>query len=343
MEGVEMIYDIYKDELTGLPNFIKFFTDDFDQVYGERGHLTYLKIKGMRDINDNYGKKVGDDIFLVIAEYLKSIKDFNVYRHEGNGFLIVYKDAEIEFAQKHIKEMNCHVDDKIRMGEILDFNIYSMILSYSEKINSVADYYYLLYDTYLKENNMSDSKELFHFLMERMSFRVNDMIGKYTDTRAYAFIDEISNLPNHKSATVFMNENLIKSANYAILFIDGDSLGKFNQISYETGNRAIYEIAAVISKAIRKTDKVYRWLSGDEFIVIAENTSRSEVEQLSERIRYKVENHMYSLPFSPTVSIGIAIYPENGKDYQEILTNSELANKKAKSNGKNTYALYDGN
>ena len=148
-------------------------------------------------------------------------------------------------------------------------------------------------------------------------------------------------MENSKSAKLYLNDLDQKWSDYAILFIDGDALRRFNEISYDEGNMAIRCIAEVIKRTVRKQDKVFRWLSGDEFIVVAENITRAEAEALAERIRINVQEECSRLIFPVTISIGISIAPEDGKTTHDIIMNAERANKKAKRLGKNQCLFFD--
>lgn len=325
----------YIDELTGLPNFMKFFTDDFAQVYGNHGHILYMKFKGIKRINEVYGYNVTDEIFKTIATYMKANVFQTHYRNEGNGFTIIFNGQGLEEACGHEEALKSTVAEKLKTMNIEGASLFTLIMPYTAPILSIADYYQLFHDTYLKELELSDGKALMHYLLEKLSFRVNDMISKYTNVRDFALYDEVSNLPNSKSARMYLDEINEACPNYALLFIDGDSLGQFNELSYEHGNTAIREIASVIASSLRKSDKVFRWLSGDEFIVVAKDISCEEVKLLADRIRENVERHCASMIFPATVSIGISMFPVDGGDVHTIISNAEIANKNAKALGKN--------
>ena len=248
----------YIDELTGLPNFMKFFTDDFEQVYGKHGHILYMKFKGIKKINEGYGYNVTDEIFKTIASYLKANVSQTHYRNEGNGFTIIFNGQGLEEACRHEEALKSTVAEKIKKMDLEGASLFTLIMPYTAPILSIADYYQLFHDTYLKELELSDGKALMHYLLEKLSFRVNDMISKYTNVRDFALYDEVSNLPNSKSARMYLDEINDACPNYALLFIDGDSLGQFNKLSYEHGNTAIREIASVIASSLRKSDKVFR-------------------------------------------------------------------------------------
>lgn len=333
--------DMYIDKLTGLPNFVSFFREDFDLVFGSQGYMLLLKVKPLGILNTKYGRAKSDVLIRELGKYLNRKIIKKCYRHEGNGFLIVYKNMSDELLRKHINEIKLFFNGIIQQEKIYETRLFEFIMPYNKRISSVADYYKLFFKVYMAEYEFEDESELFHHILQRLSNRVNDMIDENTKVRDFAFNDEISNLPNSKSATFYLEELKSRSEQYAILFIDGDNLRKFNEKSYNFGNKAIRVIADTIKNSIRKTDKVFRWLSGDEFLVVAENITYSEISDLAERIRKNVESRFRDFEIQATVSIGISRFPGDAIDVKSALSNAELANKYAKKMGRNRYIYYN--
>jgi len=329
------------DQLTKLPNFISFVNDDYEEVYGSFGSLLMVKIKNLREINRIYGRDVGDHLIKTIGSYLFNEVSEKTYRHEGNGFLIVYKELDETQADHHFKLLNERINEVFEIHDMDLGFLWGLKMHYDEPILSLADYYQLYYYEYLKEKNLKDSKEMLHYVFEGLSYRIKDIIKSYRDIKDYALYDEISELPNSKCANLFFDVIDEKLDEYAILFIDGDDLSRFNQVSYEYGNTAIKEMAQVIQSSIRKTDKLYRWLSGDEFVVVLTDISENSVSILAERIRMNVETHFSTKDIKATVSIGISKYPDNANTVHQVISTAELANKQAKANGKNQYVYFD--
>jgi diguanylate cyclase (GGDEF)-like protein len=90
---------------------------------------------------------------------------------------------------------------------------------------------------------------------------------------------------------------------------------------------------------VREVDTVSRF-GGDEFAVLmTEVASRNDVTTLADKILaslslpYSLEGHAVHV----TGSMGIAIYPDDGRDMEDILSKADVAMYKAKRNGSNTY------
>ena len=333
--------DMYIDKLTGLPNFVSFFREDFNTVFDSQGHMLLLKVKPLKILNVKYGREKSDVLIKKLGKYLKRTISNKCYRHEGNGFLIVYKNMSDQLLRKHTQEIKLIFNGIIEKEKIDEARLFTFVMPYNKPILSVADYYKLFYKVYMAEYAFEDESELLHHILQKLSNQINDMIDENTKVREFAFNDEISNLPNAKSATFYLEELESRSKQYAIMFIDGDHLRKFNEKSYSFGNKAIRIIADTIKNSIRKTDKVFRWLSGDEFIVVAKDIEHDEISNLAERIRKNVETRFLDFEIQATVSIGISRFPEDAIDVESALSNAELANKHAKKMGRNRYIYYN--
>ncbi len=156
----------------------------------------------------------------------------------------------------------------------------------------------------------------------------------------------MSGLPNAKAANQYLSKMVSltgrRTDQYCVLFIDGDDLRRYNDVSYEAGgNEMIRRIANIIRESSRDNDKIFRWLSGDEFIVILEDTDHTVGAVIAERIRESVENKSNNFMFDTTISIGVASYPIDGHDVDQIIYYCEKANKIAKEQGKNQVVCWN--
>lgn len=330
------------DSMTGLQNFISFFNADFESVYGNYGTLLMFRPKPLWAINEKCGRKTGDDLLKAIGAYLNEKVDEKCYRHDSGGFLIVYKEQDDYRAKKHLVELDQIIQSFTSKLGIHDVKLFKIILTYDKPLKSIADYYHLLCDVYAKGSNLED-KEMFHKVLEDISFRIKDLIEKYESANTSAFYDDISGLENHRAAMQYFNSikmNRKSDNDIYVLFIDGDELKRFNNISYSVGNDMIMKLASTLQNTLRSSDRIFRWLSGDEFVVVLENTNHSNAALMAERLRETVENTLIDLEYPVTVSIGISKYNEDSS-VDEVINQAERANKYAKDNGKNMVVFWD--
>ena len=97
------------------------------------------------------------------------------------------------------------------------------------------------------------------------------------------------------------------------MMVDLDHFKPINDNSgHEAGDRVLLEICEILRRASRSSDFVIRW-GGDEFLVIARQADREQVEALAERIRSEIANTEFDLgngAYAQTsCSIGFACYP----------------------------------
>jgi diguanylate cyclase (GGDEF)-like protein len=96
-------------------------------------------------------------------------------------------------------------------------------------------------------------------------------------------------------------------------------------------------VAQVVSGCVRKIDLAARY-GGEEFAIVLEGTEREGARQLAERIRGEVQKQVFQSsqgPFSVTLSLGISVYPDDGRDAKSLIANADQALYHAKHNGRN--------
>ena len=130
--------------------------------------------------------------------------------------------------------------------------------------------------------------------------------------------------------------------NHALLMIDFDDFKGINDnYGHNAGDLILKTLYQNIKPIIREKDIIGR-LGGDEFFIglnsINQKGAKVIASRLCESLRWKLDNEKYA-----TVSIGVAIYPKDGKTFEELYANVDKALYTAKKNGKKTYALYNTN
>lgn len=165
-----------------------------------------------------------------------------------------------------------------------------------------------------------------------------------------AYHDSLTNLPNRR----FMIQQFqqikeqadAKNEYIVLLYLDGDDFKLVNdQFGHDVGDEFIFHFGDAIRRSIRKEDLVAR-VGGDEFLValrgVVPENSEQHIESVITRINesldegWTIDDHH----FTPTSSVGIAIYPEHGKDFDELVKKADAALYLAKGKGKGTAYLY---
>ena len=163
----------------------------------------------------------------------------------------------------------------------------------------------------------------------------------------HAHHDPLTDLPNRFLFDDRLNQ-IIKqaqrdSANIAVLFIDLDHFKGINDsMGHKVGDELLIEVARRLKNEIRQTDTLAR-LGGDEFsIVLNQVTNNDAVVEVTQNL-LKVMNEPIELrdqSFYVTLSVGVAMYPNDGDSPEELLKNADAAMYQAKDDGRNTYQFY---
>lgn len=131
-------------------------------------------------------------------------------------------------------------------------------------------------------------------------------------------------------------------AQLAILFLDLDHFKNINDtIGHHIGDRLLIEVAKRLESAVREGDTVSRQ-GGDEFILLLQGTGADGAAHVAEKLLETVA-HLYQIEqyeLNVTCSIGIAMYPGNGEDFETLYKCVDVAMYRAKHDGRNNYRFF---
>jgi diguanylate cyclase (GGDEF)-like protein len=162
-----------------------------------------------------------------------------------------------------------------------------------------------------------------------------------------AYHDALTGLPNRQLAKDRFSRVIAHAdrvnAKAAMLFIDLDNFKMINDsLGHAVGDMLLKEISARISDCVRETDTICRH-GGDEFVVLLSDVHNDGISGATEKIlkrldcSFDIEGHT----LLTSVSIGIAAYPDDGRDFETLLKKSDTAMYRAKESGRNTYHFYN--
>ena len=163
-----------------------------------------------------------------------------------------------------------------------------------------------------------------------------------------AFYDTLTKLNSRSSFNKKLQELIVsckrKTEKFALLYLDLDNFKNINDsYGHDVGDQLLKEVANRLRTLLREADFASR-LGGDEFCLIindvtdnlsAANVAQRCLEVLSQPIA------LAEREISPHASIGIAIYPHDGKDANFLIKAADTAMYEAKNKGKNQYAFYE--
>lgn len=131
--------------------------------------------------------------------------------------------------------------------------------------------------------------------------------------------------------------------NFAFLMADIDNFKHCNDsYGHLVGDMMLKEIARIIKESVREIDLVSRY-GGEEFALILPETGAEGARLAAERIRKKIASNVlkaYDEKLNITISIGVAVYPEDAQDLKGIGEKADKALYEAKKSGKNIVCKY---
>jgi diguanylate cyclase (GGDEF)-like protein/PAS domain S-box-containing protein len=149
--------------------------------------------------------------------------------------------------------------------------------------------------------------------------------------------DTLTGLPNRYLMFDRLNQLLVRAERYetgfAVLFIDLDGFKRINDSrGHDVGDLVLRGVADRLSQSVRAADTVAR-IGGDEFVILVEELRAGpDATALAQKIQAAL-GRPFSLPggdATVTVSVGIGLYPEDGRDAEELLKAADVAMYRAK-------------
>jgi diguanylate cyclase (GGDEF)-like protein/PAS domain S-box-containing protein len=162
-----------------------------------------------------------------------------------------------------------------------------------------------------------------------------------------AHYDTLTGLPNRGLLIVRLEQALSLAHRnrwtLAVIFIDLDHFKEVNDsLGHSTGDRLLAEVGKRLLHCVRESDTIAR-LGGDEFVIVLDNVASpgaiSEVvTKLRNALGAPVNLDGYELYI--TASMGISLYPEDGRNPEVLLRNADSAMYHVKKEGRNNWSAY---
>lgn len=159
------------------------------------------------------------------------------------------------------------------------------------------------------------------------------------------YVDVVSGLASEYALNEYLEE-LVKSKEEAgVIFLDIDDFKLVNdQYGHGVGNDLLKEIGDRLKRCVRDRDVVAR-PHGDEFVILCRSVKGVEgLSMVAKRILSEVAGSDFEIggnTISITVSVGVAVYPRDGRDAFAIVDSADQAMYAAKNKGKNRFMVFD--
>ena len=189
---------------------------------------------------------------------------------------------------------------------------------------------------------------------ERDLRRVNALLSQLDQARVslqqVAHYDALTNLINRRGFNQLFAEKLMEKNTFggmlAVMFLDIDHFKRINDsLGHDAGDELLKVIAGHIKSSTRSHEDVVARLGGDEFCILINLYERDEARHMAQRIMQKMKEpiELGGRRMVMTTSIGISVFPDDGKTCEELLKNADLALYQSKDAGRNSLHFFSSN
>lgn len=181
----------------------------------------------------------------------------------------------------------------------------------------------------------------------------------HEQVRYVAYHDSLTGLPNRLLFKDYLTRATAEARRnhqeLTILFLDLDNFKRINDtLGHQAGDSLLEAFSDRLSGCLRQTDviahsshdtstSVMARLAGDEFIImLPRTTGSSQAQKVAQRILDSVKTpfNINKQELHISTSIGIALYPEDGQNADDLIKNADIAMYHAKKSGRNNYQFY---
>jgi len=183
-----------------------------------------------------------------------------------------------------------------------------------------------------------------------------------------AYYDQVTGLPNRaqlrESLTHALNQSDRYDCKFALLFLDLDHFKQVNDTyGHDAGDNLLLQVSGRLSGVLRDSDVLGRpqtddtgaksndrsledtvaRIGGDEFVVLLGQISRAEdAARVAQRIAHSISQPYFidENEVAITTSVGISVFPSDGRDSETLMKHADIAMYHAKENGRNGYQFY---
>lgn len=166
--------------------------------------------------------------------------------------------------------------------------------------------------------------------------RINDL----------TYFDTLTNLPNrnllHERVSSAITVAVRDGCPLALLYLDLDHFKNINDtLGHRVGDQVLQSVGQRLSESLADTDTVSR-VGGDEFVIVLPGKGVEASALLATKLQstltkpFQVDGHT----LVTTSSVGIAIYPEDGLDFETLYQHADTAMNRAKQDGRNGHRFF---
>jgi diguanylate cyclase (GGDEF)-like protein len=172
----------------------------------------------------------------------------------------------------------------------------------------------------------------------------------YERARQMAITDRLTSLYNFGYFLERLKEERLRAERYhrllSLVILDIDHFKKYNDSNgHPAGNEVLKKIATILKQEAREVDIVARY-GGEEMVIVLPETSRRRATELAERIRQRINETMFermqSQPLGKiTISAGVATFPVDASNEEDLVKKADSSLYVAKSQGRNRVVAFE--
>jgi len=237
----------------------------------------------------------------------------------------------------HLNDLFCHQEDALNLLQTINYEqqFESDILMKTKQ----GDNWFRVIANKVKNQDNSA-----HILLNQYNIHESKIVEQ--DLRQQASADPLTNLVNRRGLTDTLKPMFEQQTPFTLLYIDLDGFKMVNDsLGHKQGDDILIKVSERLKEHQQQGDIICRF-GGDEFIFIIENTSIQS--DISTTLRCQAIIDSLSEPYQSfhgrelllSASIGVADYPNDAENYENILAYGDAAMYHAKKHGKKQWVQY---
>lgn len=322
-----------------------------------------LQTESIRDSAGNFIGLIGtlDDISAKKSAALQLRLAASVFEHNLESVFIADKDYNIVDVNPAFCAVTGYSPMEVvgtsglgQLGDIPRYNVHAAVEKHGRWQGEILNRRKNgeIYPELLTISSISDDAgEVTHYI----GFSLDITERKLAEEQIHqlAYFDTLTGLPNRlllmDRLEMLINQSCREKRQLGVLCLDLDHFKEVNDtVGHDWGDILLQSVAQRLNACVREGDTVAR-LGGDEFMIIVANLSRAEIGEVAKIAALVAEKVRATLsePFLYedsevliTSSLGIALYPSDADNAQDLIKSADTALHHAKSQGRNNYQFY---
>jgi len=346
------------DLLTGCFNLVRFskeIENNFGNIALSPTTLITLDFKQLKVVNRTKGFEHGDQLLRWLGIVLRDEMGNAIYRISGQHFVIVCVSDSTKDYDEKARNLFEYINHQAKQFELTTPVVLMAVIHFpggkplntawiwknlNEKMESVkTEQSFLIVEA---ESLTDDDKDTIRAI-ELMALRIVGLGQMMNVAFNIAYTDPVGNLPNviavQRKLELTFAEAKSAGHQFSMFLLDGDDLKRYNEVSYDVGDKLINQMSKILRATIRSGDFVGRWRFGDEFIVILPDTNLENAVKVADNLRTAIQEASQQWLFPTTISVGVVNFPVHGDTLEELMYKAQNALSTAKTAGKNKTAV----